>query len=153
MSNVGSWVSSRNSQYNPYCFRAYDSGGTTLTDGIDTQINLASESYDYNSNFASSTYTAPVAGVYHFDASLISSGLATAVRAYISIRKNDATAIYGVQMIPPTAGIIATCGGDLLLAAGDTIKLYCLQDTAGNETTTTGETTTWMSGHLVHRTA
>jgi len=33
---------------NPYCFRAYDSGGTTLTDGNEVQINFATEEYDLN---------------------------------------------------------------------------------------------------------
>lgn len=137
---------------NPYCFRAYDSGGTTLTDGIDVKINLATENYDYNNNFATSTYTAPINGVYHFDGCVVSSALTAGVRAFASIRKNGSTAIYGVQMTPVNSGLICTVSGDLLLAATNTIDLYCLQDTAGNETTTTGDTTTWMSGHLVHAT-
>lgn len=149
-----SWVdSSRGGQYNPYCFRAYDSGGTTLTDNTAVKINLATENYDYNNNFATSTYTAPVAGVYHFDGCVLSSALSTPVNSYTAIYKNGALAFYGQQTVPSVNGTLNNVSGDILLAAGDTIDMYHLQNSAGNETTGTAATDTWLSGHLVHRTA
>ena len=136
-------------QNNPYSFRAYDSGGTTLTDNTAVKINLATESYDYNSNFASSTYTCPVAGVYHFAGSLLSSAIATHVGASIRITKNGTTAFYGNASSDST-GYLATCSGDILCAANDTIELYFFQNSAGSETSVTGSDSTWLSGHLVH---
>ena len=135
---------------NIYSFRAYDSGGTTLTDGVATKIALATESYDYNSNFATGTYTAPLAGVYHFDGCVLSSALATPVNAYTAIYKNGAVAFYGTQTVPATLGTLNHVSGDILLAASDTIELYHFQNTAGNETSGTGETDSWLSGHLIH---
>lgn len=134
---------------NPYCFRAYDSGGTTLTDAAAVKINLATESYDYNNNFASSTYTVPVSGVYHFSAALISSPIATHVGASLRITKNSTTVFYGAASSDST-GYLATASGDVLCTAGDTIELYFFQNSAGNETSVTGSDSTWMSGHLVH---
>lgn len=135
---------------NPYCFRAYDSAGTTLTDGTEVKITLGTEEYDYNSNFASSTYTCPVAGVYHFQAQVISTSLTGAVRSYAQIRKNGSGALYGTSAAPPVTGCINQVSGDILCAAGDTIEFYVLQDTAANETSLTGSNSTWFAGHLVH---
>lgn len=152
MSNVGSWVSSRNSQYNPYCFRAYDSGGTTLSDGIGTKVNLATEEYDYNSNFTGSTYTCPVAGVYHFDGRF-SLGTTTGASLGVAfIYKNGSGVLRGGAYLP-SSNFGFAISGDLLCAAGDTIELYGFQDSGGNEATTTGSAETFLSGHLVHRTA
>ena len=136
---------------NPYAFKAYDSAGTTLTDGVYVKIALATESYDYNSNFASSTYTAPVAGVYHLSAGVQSTALASGAAAWITLYKNGAAIMYSDAVAPPNTGLIANVSGDLLLAQGDTIELYCRQDSAGNETAVTGEANTWMAGHLVHQ--
>lgn len=137
---------------NPYCFRAYDSGGTTLTDNTVVQINLATEVYDYNNNFASSAYTAPVAGVYHFNGAVsISGAVATGVTAIIYIYVNGAEHTRGGRLVPTdNQGMVI--GADMLLAAGDVVTLRFLQDSAGGEATTTGSNLTWFSGHLVHAT-
>lgn len=137
---------------NPYSFRAYASGATTLADGASTDIAFATEEYDYNSNFASSTYTAPVAGVYHFDACFTyATAVSTGVIANCRIMKNGSLAFTGVSAVPVTNGAFAV-SGDILLAANDTVKAAGYHDSAGAEDVTTGTTNTWFSGHLVHAT-
>lgn len=137
---------------NPYCFRAYDSGGTTLTDNTVVQINLATEVYDYNNNFASSAYTAPVSGVYHFDGAVsISGAVATGVTAIIYIYVDGSEHTRGPRFIP-TGNDGAHISADILLTAGQAVTLRFLQDSAGGEATTTGSNLTWFSGHLVHAT-
>lgn len=144
----GSVTGSKLASHN-YCFRAYASGSTTLTDDTVVTIALATEEYDYNSNFAANTYTAPVAGVYHFDAAFnISGSVATGVYAFAAIYKNGAEAIRG-QTAVPTASDTFTVSGDILLAANDTILLKGYQNSAGNEATTTGSPYTYLSGHIV----
>lgn len=140
---------------NPYCFRAYASGATTLTDATAVKIALATESYDYNNNFADSTYTAPVAGVYHFDSMLSHASVsATPVGAYSMIYKNGAVEVYSEIKPGGTAKAnMSFISCDILLAANDTIELYHFQDSAGNEATLNNAGYTWLSGHLVHRTA
>lgn len=137
---------------NPYCFRAYAAAATTLTDNTDIKILVATESYDYNNNFASSTYTAPVAGVYHFSANFqIDGAVASGVNGNASIWVNGAIAIAGGVYTSITFGAYSV-SGDILLAAGNTVDFYGKQDSAGAEATLPGSATTWFSGHLVHAT-
>lgn len=134
-----------------YCFRAYDSAGTTLTDGSAVEINFGTEVYDYNNNFASNGYTAPVAGVYHFDTSIGISTIATGVTLILGFYVNDTTHSL-VQRWTPGAENIIGGSTDMLLAAGEKVTVKVNQDSAGNEATVTGATRTFFSGHLVHAT-
>lgn len=135
---------------NPYCFRAYASGATTLADGASTDIAFATEEYDYNNNFASSTYTAPIAGIYHFDACFTyATAIASGVIANCRIMKNGSLAFTGISSVPVTNGAYSV-SGDLLLAQGDTIKAAGYHNSADAEDVATGSTQTWFSGHLVH---
>lgn len=138
---------------NPYCFRAYASGSTTLTDGTYVKVLFASEDYDYNNNFASSTYTAPVAGVYNFSSTVTQATVsATPAIIFLTLYVNGSAAARGVAFTPSTVGIpCVTYAGDVLLAANDTVEIYCYQDSAGNEATITGSGLTFFSGHLVHK--
>lgn len=137
-----------------YCFRAYNSVSTTLTDATFVKILLATESYDYNNNFASSTYTAPVAGVYHFNGSVTyATAVATPVQALSMIYVNGVAAINGGNYLGITGGSpIYQVTGDILLAASDTVELYHYQDSAGNEATQTGSASTFLAGHIVRAT-
>lgn len=138
---------------NPYCFRAYNSVSVTLTDATNVKITLGAEAYDYNSNFntTTSTYTAPVAGVYHFDAKVkISSGVSAGLVFTTFLYVNGASAYEGGLIAPGNfAATIFTA--DILLAANDTVELYAHQDSGGSEATETGNSTTYFNGHLVHK--
>lgn len=137
--------------FNPYCFRAYNSVATTLTDATIVQISFGTEEYDYNNNFASNAYTAPFAGVYHFDFCFTSSPSATNVREMALIYKNGVEVIRGSSVVHSVTDGAIAISGDLLLAAGDVITFYGFQDSAGGETTLTGSNKTYCSGHLVHK--
>lgn len=149
----GSWINSADRiPRNPYCFRAWDSGGTTLTDATPVQINLATEDYDYNNNFATSAYTAPMAGVYHFAGAFnINGAVASGVISYAMVYVDGAVAILGASSVP-ASNTGASVSGDLLLAAGAVVTFRGAQDSGGNEATTATSIRTWFSGHLVHAT-
>lgn len=136
---------------NPYCFRAYAGATTTMTDGSLTKVAFNTESYDYNNNFASSSYTVPVAGVYHFDFCFALGTVASMVRAFCSIYVDTVETVRGPGVVVPSAAGVAI-SADMLLDAGDVIEFYGFQDSAGNEDTTTGSLNTYVSGHLVHAT-
>ena len=138
---------------NIYCFRAYASVAVTITSGTPLKITFGTEEYDYGANFASSTYTAPVNGVYHFDAGFTFNtavGANTDARAFLY--KNGALAISGQT----SAGALAAdaslnVSGDILLTAGQTVDVYGVYTASATELTSTGTTKTWFSGHLVHK--
>jgi len=131
-------------------FRAYASGSTTLTDNAAVKILFATESYDYGSDFASSTFTAPVAGVYHFDAIVYyATAVTTPVIANTWIYVNGAAVVTGPDFSTTGNAPIYGVSGDILLAANDTVEIYHLQNSAGAEATATGSDKTWFSGHLV----
>ena len=134
---------------NPYCFGAYASSTTTLVDATWTKVNFATEEYDYNNNFASSTYTAPVAGIYHFDGTWTVGTVATGVLGVAGVYKNGLNAKSGGRATVVSNGA-ASVSCNLLLAAGDTIEFWGYQDSAGNENVTLTQAETWFSGHLVH---
>ena len=137
---------------NPYCFRAYASGGTTIADAADTKVLFATEEYDYNSNFASSTYTAPVNGVYHFDGKVaFNTSIASGVLAYALIYVNGSIAFSGVaQSGGYTTAAAFTISGDVYVGAGQAVELWMYQDSGGTEATQPAQVNTWFSGHLVH---
>jgi len=138
---------------NPYCFRAYASASTSLTDNTPVKIALASESYDLNNNFASSTYTAPVAGIYHFDGVVqIGSTVASGVNCQAMIYVNGAN-VGGGTVFAPISFSAGSVSLDVELAATDTVELYFKQDSAGVEDVNTGSAATFLSGHLVHQTS
>jgi len=137
---------------NPYCFRAYNSTTTSLTDATNVRILFQTENYDFNNNFASSTYTVPINGIYHFDAKVqINGAVSTGVLFTSYVYVNGANAVEGTLIIPGTfAGVQLST--DISLTAGDTVEIYAQQDSAGVETTKTGSEQTFFSGHLVHAT-
>lgn len=136
--------------YNPYCFRAYNSSTTTLTDNSTVQVLFQTEIYDYNNNFASSAYTAPFDGVYNFSGSVaIDSAVSTPVDMIITIFVDGAGHTQGGRM---TAGsdFALNIAADIFLRAGQVVTLRFFQNSAGNEATNAQIFYTWFAGHLVH---
>lgn len=135
-------------------FRAYDSGGTTLTDATPVAINFATEDYDLGSDFAASAFTAPYNGVYNFSAAVsIDSAVSTGVEMYIAFYVDGTLHTLGTR----TTGLGTDSGlniaADIKLTAGQVVTVRFYQNSAGNEATNTGSDTTWFAGHLVGRTA
>lgn len=140
---------------NPYCFHAYANAATTLADATLTKLAFQTEEYDYNSNYDNSVgfyrYTAPVSGVYHFDAQFtleaaVSTGVAG--QQIIALYKNGVRTING-NRTTPTNNSAANIAIDILLTANDYIEIYGYQDSAGSETAVAGRQT-YFNGHLVH---
>ena len=133
---------------NPYMFSAYPSSVTSLVDAIPTKITFGNEDYDYNNNFASSTYTAPVDGVYQFNATFNLGIVVSGVVAFCAIYVNDALVKRGAK-VPIISGCGATISTDILLAANDTVDVYGYQSSAGDEGTVVNADRTYFNGHLV----
>lgn len=133
---------------NPYKFSAYASGTTALAAGVSTKVAFATEEYDSNDNFASSTYTAPVAGFYNFSAAItITSGAAEVY--YIQIYKNGSEWKRVRFHAPGAVAFTASIAADMELAASDTIEIYGFNSSGGAKTVSSGQALTWFMGHLV----
>lgn len=130
---------------NPYKFSAYRNSAANSGNAAFAQVVFDTELFDTNSNFASGTYTAPVAGFYQFNAEVnFTAGTATIV----SIFKNGAEYHRGDQMATSgSLGIAAL----MQLSVSDTVDIRAY----GNTTIALGVGTTtlsWFNGYLVSRT-
>lgn len=141
--------------FNPYRFRAYSATNQNgIVSGTWTTVTLGTEDYDPSTNFASNTYTAPVTGLYHFDAqisSVVTGGLYTGMG--IRLWKNGTTAVSGSPQDFDnnwSADFLARTINDTIpLTAGDTIVLQgTLLMVSGTGGFASGESTR-LSGYLV----
>lgn len=147
---VGIDKSNLTTDSNPYKFRVRRAAAfNSASGGAPTKIAFDTEDFDTNNNFTGGTYTAPVAGFYHFNAFY----LMTNPNAYISIRlyKNGALYQMGQQNFISNADVGVTFSDTIQAAASDTFEIYVVTGTAGASSTTTGFQPTF-SGFLVSRT-
>lgn len=145
---------------NPYRFSAYCSTGKPVTNG-NWLVDLQTEVTDPNNNFSSSRYTAPVSGDYQLSAQIWVgiSGLSTTEGCAANILKNgtslpaDSVATSSTLVgTGNTLGITKPSVSKMVyLAAGDWIELWL--GTNATRDIVAGARSTYMTGHLVHRTA
>jgi hypothetical protein len=91
-------------------FYAYNTGGNqSVTSSTFTKINLATEAWDTNNNFASNRFTPTVAGYYQFNGSFSTEGLGTVTRFIISIYKNGVEYIRGIDSVTAGNSAVISC--------------------------------------------
>jgi len=133
---------------NPYSFKAIVTTTYNTTPVAMTKLAFNAKSYDYNTNFSTSTsaYTAPVAGVYRFNANFQTGGSPSA-RMFLTFYKNGTEIQRG-----PDGSFTAystSIAGDFLLAATDTMTVYYyVADTIPVKATAESVS---FSGSLVHK--
>lgn len=137
-------------------FRAYHN--TTQTSGNATfaAMSFNTEDYDEGSDFASSEFTAPADGIYHFDARAHVSGAHS--RFLISLYKDTGGGYsetargvdHAATSSSQASGTGANVSADLKLNSGDKIRVYSFGSSA--LTIASGSATTYFSGHLVRLT-
>ena len=125
-------------------FRAYQSTAQAVAAATFTKVLFQTEDYDTGGNFASSTFTAPTAGVYMFACS-INADLADGERAIVQFYVNG---VAHTRVFDFSAGFAATgsaTGSALIkLAAADTVDVYVYYSVA--EDTVIGINVTYFSG-------
>jgi hypothetical protein len=144
----------------PAAFRAYANGNQTgIADSVWTTIVLGTEDYDTGNNFASNTFTAPVAGRYHFDAQIATIGTAGLVQGLgIRLLKNGTTSISGAPSDYDNNVsydfMFKNLSDTVNLNASDTIVLQGLLRLSGGTAGFAGDTTsiTRLAGYLVSAT-
>lgn len=128
-------------------FRASYTTTTSLSNSVWTKVTLDNETFDTNSNFASSRFTPTVAGYYQINAGVETTN--TTSTTLVAIYKNGAnyaSASSGFQ----SATIDATAAvSDLVYLNGSTdyVEMYAIQ-ISGSTQTVVGSSVTHLSGFL-----
>jgi hypothetical protein len=130
-----------------YGFSAYSTTAQNTGNAAFSMVNFQIEEYDVGSNFASSTFTAPVTGYYHFNSRVGTT--ANAAILIISLYKNGAEAkrgqdVRGVSGATPEGVVVSA---DMKLTAGDTVDVRVYGNAAlAMDVTQTG---CYFTGHFI----
>lgn len=131
-------------------FRVYKSGSQTITNSVSTLVTWDTESWDASGYFASNAWTPLVAGVYHFDATVLFNGLTDGVRATIYLYKNGSA----IARVEGTANSASNAG--LMLSADatangstDTFTIYVEHVDAASRIIFGGSSLSYWSGHFI----
>lgn len=132
---------------NPYKFSAYHNTTQAITTSGAT-VAFNTESFDTGSNFASNTFTAPVAGFYFFMAQTAWAATALQTRCLLSIQINAAT-VNTLGDVSTAATAFGVNGCVLLsLAASDAVTIF-FTPVGATTTLRAGPVNTYFMGYLV----
>jgi hypothetical protein len=126
-------------------FRAYASTETSIGTQVHTQVNLVTELFDTNSNFANSRFTPTVAGYYLISGQIFTTVANTGLLA--SIAKNGIQHSYGSQIAGSSLRSVVS---DIVYLNGTT-DYVALNAYSGGAVTiqTSGGIDTYFSGCLI----
>jgi len=128
-------------------FRAYSTVTQTgVAASTQTKVLFPTEEFDIGGNFASSRFTAPIDGYYHFSASVHIVGAQGLPQTTLYV--NGAIKVYGnIQQVSTNDNVSPTLSATVYLNAGDYAEVYTYSTNAssffGNASLT------WFSGFLV----
>ncbi len=161
---------SGNAVWKPHkiAFAASAAQNQSITNNTHRKIEFATESYDFGDGFlpftgttttATSVFTAPVAGIYHFSAGMnfyIVSSVYNIEYAEIKLYKNDssiATVFGTMAKNGATSSSNGTLSKDISLAAGDKIHVVVYQRNDGGLSAISNngnrDDYCWFTGHLI----
>lgn len=150
-------------QASDYCFRAYRSTSGALASGSNTLISFDTEAFDYSSLFNTTNghWTAPAAGVYHFETTVaFESGSSVGYRNVEIRRYNSGGTLqeYVAQNSVPAGDVlgdqtVVNAAGSCLCAAGDIVRVHVLQNSGASlDIVATATQLSAFSGHCVRLT-
>lgn len=125
-------------------FSAYNSTGTSVSTGVYTKIELQTEEFDTNSNFASNRFTPTVAGYYQLNAAVQIIGARNIAAA---IYKNGTNYKQGTYISQASDQQSVAASLVYLNGSTDYAELYCFVG-SGNSTTASGVANTYFNGFL-----
>ena len=137
-------------------FSAYYSSGTTsISNSTWTKVNLATEEFDTNNNFASNRFTPTIAGYYQINGAVYMSGGAALSQASISIYKNGTSYKYAaasgtLAALPFSSPTVCVSSIIYFNGSTDYVELYCnINDSAASPIYVGGIANTWFNGCLI----
>lgn len=117
------------------------SGNQSIPASTDTRINLSTEDFDTNSEYASSTFTPTRSGYYQVNANVRINSLASGKSFQIWLYKNGSTIVTRQRLTAPAAGDHSLFISDIVSMNGstDTLQLYIRHDdTVSRDVESTG---------------
>jgi hypothetical protein len=126
-------------------FHVYKSSDQVLTGGSYQKITWGNEEFDTGNDFASDTFTAPIAGKYMFGCYLYSGS--AAVTASIALYKNGTQVKRLAQQNTLATGAIMGGNVVIALAANDTVDIYTYP--SSGMTWTGAQSIAYFYGHLL----
>jgi len=136
---------------NPYKFHVYRNAAANTGNGAFAKVTFDTETFDTNNNFATGTYTAPVAGFYQlsYTVSVVATGSGTDIAA--SLYKNGSEFKRGSQVTSGGAFNYALSASMIIQsAASDTWEVYAYAGTT--KALSVGSASTFFSGVLISQT-
>ena len=132
-------------------FAAYCSSTTTLTNGAATKVNFATEDFDIASNYDTGTsrFTAPIAGKYRFNTTIIVNGsLGPNAELYFAKNGTKEKSVYFYVSDPAN---LHTIGGStvLTLAANDYVEVFAYNDIGSSRTVQNYQAYTQFAGEFI----
>lgn len=106
---------------NPYKFSAYSTAAQNTGNVAFAKVTFLTEEFDTSGNYATDTFTAPIAGFYHFDARVGTSG--TGGTFILSLFKNGTEFKRGTDERIATQALSGIISVTVQLAASDTIDI------------------------------
>lgn len=153
VSIAGQYQVSGKQAVNGPAFRAYPSVGQTITSGSLQKVNFGTESFDTNSNFASSRFTPTVEGYYHLNSTVRLDGASGTGECMIVLYKNGTEYARGwnssgTQFAGSFWSMTVT---DVAYANGTTdyFEVYIQQTSGASVTTTAFQNISYFSGVMV----
>lgn len=133
-------------------FRAYHNTTQAITTAGAT-VAFNTESYDLGADFASNTFTAPLTGIYRFDAqtSWSATGSQTRCVLYLSINGSAASGLVLGDVSTGAAAFGVNGGTEVQLTAADTVAIHFLPVGATTTLRTGGAdaASTYFTGHFI----
>lgn len=134
-------------------FRAYISVNQTITSGSQQKVTFGAETFDTNSNFATSRFTPTVAGYYQFNATVRIGGGSSTGECMIILYKNGAEYARGNNESGTEQGasFYSMQVSDIAYAngTGDYFEVYIQQTSGASKDTQSGAAISYFSGCMM----
>ena len=123
----------------------------------DKVVLFNSETYDLGSDFnlSNGTFTAPITGIYHFDAALLwnNPGANTGYVAVSLLNQNNSVIATSRVAAVNSTDVTTLISTTIRLTTGSTVRVAAYQAVQGgvNETLETDSRVAWFNGYLVKR--
>ena len=154
------YVAAQIAYYNYACaFRGYRSSNQSIPNNTETIVVYNAEEYDIGNNFNTTTglFTAPVDGIYIFDANVIYDNVSWAAGeiGYMYFKKNGSTAVAipfrHVQPYTRSHPLLMHITCQLELVATDTIEVIAFHNTGAGLNVGGNNYYDWFSGFITKR--